>query len=155
MAGTPLLITYFIDKFLRRARIKISGSLSFKKIKKNLAHISSNYIWVWLWTWFQVSPYLYGDNNTRLFTYWTVSFSFFFVLDFVIISFCFIVHYLSKFVEWCIPSDQVLQSTLLWFHSSLLSKELSDFCLSQILSRGYVYASIALFFCILVHWQRK
>lgn len=26
---------------------------------------------------FQVSPDLYGDNNTRLFTYWTVSISFY------------------------------------------------------------------------------
>jgi len=46
----------------------------------------------------QVSPDLYGDNNTRLFTYWTVSFEHYYVniLEYICTSAC---HFVSLIVD--------------------------------------------------------
>jgi len=46
--------------------------------KDEIYHLPSNFQFLFFFSYSgnQVSPDLYGDNNTRLFTYWTVSFQF-------------------------------------------------------------------------------
>lgn len=68
---------------------------------------------------FQVSPDLYGDNNTRLFTYWTVSISFYAFLlkkHHLFFNFVKIFIFNLNFTEWCISSNRLLQSTMFRFH---------------------------------------
>lgn len=54
--------------------LRLQYPLSAAMRPRAVSLTSSESAFVFSFDFLQVSPDLYGDNNTRLFTYWTVSF---------------------------------------------------------------------------------
>lgn len=110
--------------FFRSSNLKCKF-YSYKIIKEHfndedaLIFMHGLFCLTFLFSWFfQVSPDLYGDNNTRLFTYWTVSF----LLIHLFFKY-YLLHHNS--LPWPVVETQLLKRGCNWnsYHPSLLKFE--------------------------------
>ena len=92
LLGKILIVLKLVGRFVKMFIVSlISYPFFFLRTKR-------------FWLYVQVSPDLYGDNNTRLFTYWTVSYYYFlnFKILWAFFFFLFFFFFIIDFNLFCV-----------------------------------------------------